>query len=304
MNLPLKLRHYADNILLTALYRSTFAKANGGLVRLLTGTDSTGKVHYDGLTMAAEVKLGLEEGTEILLPSDTPGEDDESWRLRVFLLLFSLDWLAQGDFGPFAASVSAKRPCFKCMWTASCPCAYLPAAEAAEVTHSDDCRGRAPRTHANTMCVVREQRVWDGTAALLKSNRKNTGIFSTYFASEYLLADFVRDSTIDIMHIFLCGVSRYLFSFVTDVLVPLEFNWPELQDRCRKHHYKRGIKPPVPEPRVTGQGKRASKATKMTAAETMYFTLARWVPSPHPRTRARANTRRAALYTALTSWSR
>ena len=31
-------------------------------------------------------------------------------RLVAFFLLISLDWLAAGEFGPFAASVSARRP--------------------------------------------------------------------------------------------------------------------------------------------------------------------------------------------------
>ena len=35
----------------------------------------------------------------------------------MFLLLISLDWLASGDFGPFAGSVSARKPCGKCLWT-------------------------------------------------------------------------------------------------------------------------------------------------------------------------------------------
>lgn len=279
VNLPLHLRHFFDFILLIALYRSKWAKDNGGLVRLLTGMSSTGEVHGDGLTLAAEVQLGLTgHGTQISLPSDIPGGDDCSWNLRVFFLLFSLDWLAHGDFGPFAASVSAKRPCFKCEWTADCPCAYSSARAAAKVTHSAACRGRTPRTHAHVMRVVHEMRLWRGSAAELAAKKTDTGIFATHFVSEHLLADVVRDAVVDIMHIFLCGVSRYLLSFLTDILIPLEFSWVQLQAAARSHRYKRGVKPPVPEPRVKSSGPKKSRATKMNAADTMHFTLSRSLP--------------------------
>lgn len=280
VNLPLHLRHSFAFILLIALYRAKFAAQHGGLMRMLTGVSETGEAHQDGLTLAAEVRLGQEGGTEIELPSDVPGEDDVTWRLRVFLLLFSLDWLAQGDFGPFAASVSARRPCFKCLWTASCPCAYLPTADADGVEHTIHCRGRKSRTHASVMHVVHELRAWKGSATLMDKHKTDTGIFSPHFASEYLLYDIVRDSTVDIMHIFLCGVSRYLLSFLTDILIPGEFTWPVFTDACRKHPWKRGAKPPIPEPRAKGTGKRASKASKMTASEAMYFTLARHALKP------------------------
>ena len=41
-----------------------------------------------------------------------------------------------------------------------------------------------------------------------KKYSTKTGIFSTHFASEHLLRDVVKDSTVDIMHVFFCGMTR------------------------------------------------------------------------------------------------
>ena len=48
------------------------------------------------------------------------------------------------------------------------------------------------------------------TATARKQFSTSTGIFSTHFASEHILRDVVKDSTVDIMHVFFCGMARYL----------------------------------------------------------------------------------------------
>ncbi len=71
------------------------------------------------------------------------------YRLRVFVLLISLDWLASGDFGPFAGSVSARKPCGKCYWTGTCDCSFLASNDPRRdsITHAPHCEGVKPRTH-------------------------------------------------------------------------------------------------------------------------------------------------------------
>ena len=87
-----------------------YAKANGGLSRMLTGIGADGTRYKDGCTLASE--LALKEASPIItLPNDDdPDGEPVRYRLRLFLLLISCDWLAVGDFGPFAGSVSATRP--------------------------------------------------------------------------------------------------------------------------------------------------------------------------------------------------
>jgi hypothetical protein len=169
VNLPIVMQHFFDYILVLCIYNSKYAKEHGGLVRMLTGVDAKGKRHPDGLTLASEIELGRTSGVWIELPNHKDETDTQPvhWRLRIFFLLISLDWLAAGDFGPFAASVSARYPCGRCMWTSKCPCGYKPAGVL--VTHTAHCRGSAERTHVNTMEVVHELRLWQGTQAALKA---------------------------------------------------------------------------------------------------------------------------------------
>ena len=78
------------------------------------------------------------------------------WRLILSVRLISLDWLANGAFGPFAESVSANRPCFKCMWTDKCGCAWIARTDKRNETivHSALCRRKRARTHTETLEVV------------------------------------------------------------------------------------------------------------------------------------------------------
>ena len=46
------------------------------------------------------------------------------------------------------------------------------------------------------------------TATARKQFGTLTGIFSPHFASEHILRDVVKDSTVDIMHVFFCGMAR------------------------------------------------------------------------------------------------
>lgn len=59
--------------------------------------------------------------------------------------------------------------------------------------------------------MVREMRAFKGaTKTALAKKRTTTGIFSSYFPSEHLLQNIVKDVTVDIMHVFVCGITRHL----------------------------------------------------------------------------------------------
>ena len=276
VNLPLHLRHYVDFVLMLALYNARYAKQNGGLVRMLTGTDNMGKKHDDGVTLATELSPGYEYPIIELPNDDDPAGEPRKWRLRIFLLMISLDWLAAGDFGPFAGSVSARHPCPKCKWTAECACAWMSKDDPRRltVTHSNACKGRTPRTHDSVMHEVRELRT-----QLAKSKTAgqrfstDTGIFAAYCASQFLLRDVVTDSLLDIMHLFLCSISRYLLSWVTDRLIPAQFSWDDLNRQNRIYPYGKGAR--VPDLERSKGDKRGSKSIHLNAAEMMHFALAR-----------------------------
>jgi hypothetical protein len=276
INLPLYMRHYVDNLLLLMLYSSKYAKKHGGLSRMLTGIAKDGTVHRDGLNLSLEVDLGKSTGTMIELPSDSDDQvEPELWNLRFSIIMISLDWLATGDFGPFAASVSARYPCFKCMFTTKCACAYQPRAVAATMTHAPECRGCAPRTHEGVMDAVRELRALSATEA--KKQMTELGVYSLYFASEHILNDVVVDTTVDIMHAFYCGLARYMLSWLTDILCPDDFTFEALNGRKNDHRFKLGVRVPDLERAKSSSGKpRGSCTIKLSAAATMAFSLARY----------------------------
>ena len=101
------------------------------------------------------------------------------------------------------------------------------------------------------------------------------GIFSLYFASEYLLRDVVRDSTIDIMHVWFCGGSRYLFSWVSDHFIPEQFSWAQLNAAVRSHPWLRGQR--IPDLHQTKGDSRGSCSIHLNATQMMHFALARYV---------------------------
>ena len=267
---------------------------------MLTGIGADGTKYTEGVTFASELALG-EESPTIELPNDAePAGAPLTFRLRLFLLLMSLDWLAHGDFGPFAASVgSTRRPCYKCMWTASCPCAFmsLDNPRRSTVQHTANCRGSQPRTHDGVMAVVAELRRLEtsgATKTAMKNMRTENGIFSAHFASEHLLRDVVKDPTVDTMHVFFAGKTRYLFSWVTDHFIPDQFGWPDLNKAKNRFPFKRsGVR--VPDLEYSKGSHRQSCSIHLNAAQMMTFAIARFdrplpPPPPPPRTAPRAVT--------------
>jgi hypothetical protein len=259
LNLPPRMRHYADHLLLLALYNSRYSKQNGGLSRLLTGIGSDGKNYKDPTNLSMELELGT-NSPFIQLPDVDDPSKMKTWRLRIHVLFISLDWLAVGDFGPFAGSVSARRPCWKCKWTASCPCAFIAPNDprrAADyvppLVHSALCKGYEPRTHASVIELTRELHELELAVTAttgktrVKDFRTESGIFSSHSAAQGLLGDVVDDITPDGMHIFLCGLSRYLLSWCFDEWIgdrEDQFTWAALNNAKNKNEYLKGKRVP------------------------------------------------------------
>ena len=79
---------------------------------MLAGVDDQGvesNAYRDVLNLRAEIKASQERKIKIKLPNDDDPSDPEPIERTLILhvLLISLDWLANGAFGPFAESVSA-----------------------------------------------------------------------------------------------------------------------------------------------------------------------------------------------------
>ena len=118
---------------------------------------------------------------------------------------------------------------------------------------------------------MRELRAWAGTAGNLKNAMTDAGIFHLYFPTEHILKDVVKDATIDVTHIFLCGLTRYILCWLLDDLIPKDFTWEQLNAKkkaARFPHDKR-----VPDLAATKGYPRSSKHMHLTGAETLHFAL-------------------------------
>mmetsp|Transcript_31047 Transcript_31047/g.81215 ORF Transcript_31047/g.81215 Transcript_31047/m.81215 type:complete len:556 (-) Transcript_31047:839-2506(-) len=277
VNLPLQTRFYEDFILLLALYNERYSNEHGGLSRMLTGVGRDGKDHRDPCCLAAEIEP-FDASPLVEMPNDDdPNGPPLKRRLRLFILLFSLDWLAHGDFGPYAGSVSAKFPCFKCHWTESCPCFYMSANDARRSTmkHIKQCRGIEPRTHEGVMDAVRELRALNKERpSQAKQFSTDTGIFSANFASERLLRDVVKDAAVDMMHWGPAGMTRYLWSWVTDDLIPQVTTWDAVNAKKNAYKFPRGVR--IPQLERSKGDKRGSTSTHLNSFEMLHFALARF----------------------------
>ena len=85
------------------------------------------------------------------------------------------------------------------------------------------------------MDVVREMRSWQGSPAnlaamlaALKTHLERRHLLCLYFSSRRFSTDIVNDCCPDIMHAWLAGMSRYMLSWLTDVLIPRYFSWNNL----------------------------------------------------------------------------
>ena len=278
VNLPVRMRHYHDFLLLLLLYNDRYMKKHGGLVRALTGTGTDGTVYDDDANLAMELDLPEGASPWIQLPNDEdPSGSPVSRRLRIFLLVVSYDWLGGGEFGPWAESVSARHPCFKCMWTPACPCAYLAASDPSRATveHVEYCQQNAPRTHDAAMQVITELRALarkPRSKTAVENRMKVEGIFSLYCASDRLMRDVVRDATLDSMHWGPCGKTRYLFSWLTDIIIPKIFSWDQLNQKKNAHRFRKGAR--VPDLERSKGDKRGSTSTHLSSGEMLNFALA------------------------------
>jgi hypothetical protein len=262
LNLPLHVRHFMDYILLAGIFQVKHANKHGGMVKILCG---------DGFSFAKE--LDIEHRAQIELPDDEKPGEKRQFDLVISLVLMSFDWLANGDFGCFAGSVSAKHPCMKCHWTKDCPCAYTHLTDPSQCVHIAGCKHKRARTHTETLQLAKELDALkrSGAGATRISNfSKESGIFKSDFSSKHLLRDVVDDPTIDIMHVTICGFSRNLWSFVSDELIPKDFSWDDLNARVKQHCGKRGRR--IPSMAATLGSARGSCAIKLTAAEMLAFT--------------------------------
>ena len=98
------------------------------------------------------------------------------------------------------------------------------------------------------------------------------GINKTVFATDYLEGDPFDICTIDIMHLFLCGITRKELAWLLKILIPKYTTWDEVNAAICQLHLPRGkhISKLCP-PRI---GKKArDHVVDLNAAETMFLAI-------------------------------
>jgi hypothetical protein len=115
-------------------------------------------------------------------------------------------------------------------------------------------------------------RAFKGTKTALAKQRTTTGIFSTHFPSEHLLKNIVKDVTVDIMHVFVCGITRHLILWVTDIFIPTDFSWCQLNASKNVSRYARAKHVPDLEPTIGSP--RSQKSIHLSGADTLHFAVA------------------------------
>ena len=277
LNLPKRMRFHPNYILLLAIYQAKYAKEHGGKVRILCGRSASdgGSPIPDTWSLAAELDA-LRQGQVIEIPDDGPAGGTVLRVLRVHLLLISADYLAACGMGPTPESTSALRPCRDCRWLPRCPCARLPAEDAAlpGLVHDAECHGCTPRTNEQLALDLQTARCWTGSKAARTKFMSAAGLGKLYYCTEYLGLDSTTDLPIDVMHVFLCGLTRYELAWLTDFLIPTFTTWDKVNAEFQKMRSSKGRKMPYME-RPKGDGSRGSVSITLTAAETKDVALAR-----------------------------
>ena len=271
------MRFHTSYLLLLAIYQVKWTKEHGGKLRVLCGSsEEDGSATGDMFNLSNEL-AELEKGVEIELPDDTRGGTCKV-TLIVHLLLLTADTLAAGALGPTPESTSGLRPCRDCLWLPRCQCSKLSAEQQQALDtleHDELCCGTAPRTHEQLALDLGIARCWTQSKTALKKFMSEAGLGKRYFITEYLCGmDNLDDLPVDIMHLFLCGISRYELCWLFDFLIPQYTTWDKVNEECKRFRAKNKRKMPYLF-RPKGDGSRGSVSMTLTALETMDFALAR-----------------------------
>jgi hypothetical protein len=145
LNLPPQLRNKMQYILLAGIHNTRFAKANGGVCRMLAGVGPNGE-KYAEVCLRTDLER-LAAGVPIELPDDVNG-GSQPWVLEFHFLGWLADLLGAHGLGPWPESFQARHCCRDCWWCSKCWCANLPPdcrERAAKREHCEGCEGEAER---------------------------------------------------------------------------------------------------------------------------------------------------------------
>ena len=201
---------------------------------MLAGIEPTTGETVDEWSPASE--LDGKSVVDVRIPDDVNGGIN-TVTLEIHFLFFKADTLGAHGLGPWSESFVSHHCCRDCWFHSKCPCAYLPlrSAELANVVHLSNCRRQALRTAEETEGTLESLRCRVFTSKKAKAEAlRVAGMTKLYFPlMGFKSARLMQDLTADVMHIFLCGITRHeMFTMLEDLIhVGKCFTWDELNEQ-------------------------------------------------------------------------
>lgn len=218
------------------------------------------------------------------------------------------DYPAAATYGPWVASTSAMHPCRHCRWRRPSKVCESDDEESDDEGNGGQDRGASSRA-ARTQQQVQRSRCFTSSmdieytwpqirndidevqaitsAKERKAKMSEFGFNSTIFPlhPDYLpLVDPTRMQPQDIMHLFLCGITRQELYYLLDHLVKQKYTtWEAINGRITSMRIPKGKRIPKLYPAAKGK-KAAERHLDMTASEVLIFAKLRCVNkqlSPH-----------------------
>ena len=196
--------------------------------------------------------------------------NDSSYSLpQAHHIVTKADYLASQASGPWVESTSAAHPCHECHWVTNHggkldrPLTPGPARTIAELDELID-----------YLRDIKSSRRTGVTLAAVTKLMKEMGINKLYYALDpaYIPhANPILDAPGDIMHIFLCGLTRKELAWLIDIFIKAGyFTWDQLNKRIQMIDLPHGKRiPKLFAPTVAK--KRRDMNLDLSASETMYF---------------------------------
>jgi hypothetical protein len=262
---PLK-RTSMDDTLLLGVYNVNAAKTRGGICRMLAGTDSVTGQRFDEFSFAREINE-LTKGVEVEIPDDIRGGTMKI-ELEVHVLLFEADLLGAHGLSHLPESFKAQHPCQDCWWNQSKP------------RSGATCNHFGARTLEQHVANLKELRTTVFTSKKAKADAfRDKGVSKLYCVIEALLGGHpLEDIAPDIMHLFMCGITRHEGYWVlADLIGCGAFTWDQLnaQRKVVNSSLPKGHAVSHLEKPRTENKKKPAQTLLLNGAEVMHYAVNR-----------------------------
>ncbi len=283
LNLKAEDRFCEDNILLPVLAKAKVYKVHG-MARVLAGVDHDGIMH-DEPNFAKDMRE-LAVGRLIKIP-DNSGTSTDGYitvRLKVYIMLFSGDYLGAQSLLPTSESPGAHVFCRGCDYDARSsaagrPFSFLRAPRACGATKAQKA-SFSERTWPSLQAELANLRA-GVTATELKKKYHDLGLNKLYFALDPEYIPHIDPCIVapqDCLHLFPDGLLRSELAWLTYILCKMGLDLNKLNARIKSYKdLPKDVRiPPFPKKVTKGKtgGVPVSKSVaRMTGSQCMHFSL-------------------------------